>query len=76
MQVTWWIENANGSRSVVYNSEENARAAIAEQQLPSAQLRDPRYSKPMRLVCSDGTVIVIDDPVPQPVVPRGRNPAA
>jgi hypothetical protein len=75
MQEEWWIENADGSRSVVYKSKENALAAIVELQLPSASLINPRYSKPIRLVSSDGTVIILKDPAPRPAVPRGRDPS-
>ena len=51
--VTWWFELEDGGRSTVYDSRAQAEAAL--QDLLSMQNQiSQRYSRPMRLVSSDG----------------------
>jgi hypothetical protein len=53
---TWHIEYENGSCSMVYDTLEQARAALAEHGPPHMS---PRHSKPVRFVSSEGETIEI-----------------
>jgi hypothetical protein len=53
-----YIEMANGNRSAVYETVENAKAAVPDYRSHRARM-DPHFSEPVRIICSDGAIIEI-----------------